>query len=172
MNKHYKKLLIVLAILFVILGSFILYLSIPFMNGKTMVLATRPIDPIDPFRGQYIIISYDISRLPARSDVENGQEVYIILAKDEKNVWRYQSVSLTKPTEGDFIKGTVQSAYGDAMWVEYGIEQYFFEKGASFSTQDLTVEVKVSSAGQARITRLLHEGKPVEIAYREPGVLS
>ena len=79
---------------------------------------------------------------------------------------------MEKPQRGTFIKGTVKSAYGGTMRVEYGIEQFFFERHADFPQRDLTVEVKVSSSGQARISQLLHEGKPINITYREPSLTS
>ena len=51
------------------------------------------------------------------------------------------------------------------MRVEYGIEQYFFERNAQFETRDLQIKVKLGDSGQARITQLLRNGKPIEITY-------
>ncbi len=165
-NPEYTRLIIALILLFGIIVAFALYLSWPLLTGKTLVLATMPVDPVDIFRGQYISVRYEISSIPAISGAEKGSTVYVILKKGEGGIYRYDGASLTEP-QGDFIKGKVAYVYDKNMNVEYGIEQYFFERGAEFSTRNLTIEVKVSSSGQARITRLLKDNKPVEIKYSE-----
>src|SRR3989344_314410 len=61
---------------------------------------------------------------------------------------------------------------GDDIFIEYGIEQYFFERGAKFSTRGITVKVKLSDAGGARIVGLLEDGKPIKIAYENKTLTS
>ena len=75
-------------------------------------------------------------------------------------------VSSEKPTSGLFIKGIVKRVAGNQASIDYGIEQYFFEKGAQFDTSNLQVRVKIDSSGQARIKELLHDGKSVDMKYR------
>ena len=53
---------ILLLVLLIVL-SFIFYNEWPLLTGKKVVLATQPIDPFDPFRGQYMSINYEISRI-------------------------------------------------------------------------------------------------------------
>lgn len=174
-KKEYAKLLIVLGVIILILGSFITYLSIPYFSQKSIILATEPVDPFDPLRGQYIIIGYEIGRIPKIPKANFGDKIYVSVIEDESGIWRYDSSSLSKPSSGDFIKGTIKSIpeYGNEMSVEYGIEQYFFERGASFNTRGMNVEVKLSSSGRAVITRLLDEDlKPLEITYEEKSWLS
>lgn len=170
--KHYARLILGLAVLLGVAGTFILYLSLPLLTGKTAVLATRPIDPFDILRGQYIIINYEISNIPAIQEARQGDSVYVILKEDENRIYRHQGVSLTMPKDAAFIKGTIKSINGGNMGVEYGIEQYFFERNAELPTRDLTVEVKISSSGQARISNLLYQGKPVEIKYQKAKLTS
>jgi uncharacterized membrane-anchored protein len=56
--------------------------------------------------------------------------------------------------------------------VEYGIEQFFFERGATFSMRNITVEVKISRSGQARISKILQNGQPLKIEYNKVGFAS
>jgi uncharacterized membrane-anchored protein len=51
------------------------------------------------------------------------------------------------------------------MFVEYGIEQYFFERNARIDSRVNSVEVKVDRFGRARIIKLLSNGKPVNMTY-------
>ena len=170
--KLNTKLIIGLVILLGIVGVFISYLSWPLVTGKTIVLATRPVDPFDILRGQYININYEISNIPAIKDPKIGDSIYVLLKEESNGVWRLQEASLTKPTKDQtFIRGKVLSI-NDQMHIEYGIEQYFFERNAQLPTTNLTVEVKIDGFGQARISKLLHNGKPVEIEYREVSITS
>lgn len=170
MNEYLRFGLLIVILLFV-LGSFILYLSWPLLTGKTIVLATQPVDPFDPLRGQYIIIRYEISTISAPTDAKEGNTVYVSLTKDAEGISRYASASLSPPRDIIFIKGKIKNIYGSEASVEYGIEQYFFERNAEFQTQGIQVEAKVASDGQARITQLLRDGKPVEIKYQEKSFL-
>lgn len=171
-KKEYKKLGMVLIILFGVLLVFTLFLSYPLMFGETIVLKTRPVDPFDVFRGQYLTLRYDISLIPTPSGAKVGDKVYVSL-KQNKDIFEYNGASLTKPLNTIFMKGEIDSIWNSTdVLVTYGVEQYFFEKNAEINTTDMSVEMKVASNGQARITRLMHEGKPLEIKYVTPGLTS
>ncbi len=166
--KSYKRLIMGLGVLLGITGILILYLSWPLITGKTVVLATRPIDPFEILRGQYFSINYDISSIPFIKDAAIGDNVYVSLREDADHIWRLQEASLTIPSRNKtFIKGKIQSINSNQMWIEYGIEQYFFERNAQLPTTNITVEAKISQLGQARISQLLHNGKPVDIKYQK-----
>jgi uncharacterized membrane-anchored protein len=154
-------------VVLLIIVSFISYNEWPLITGKKIVLATHPIDPFDPFRGQYITINYEISRVNNNKDFKEGDWVYVSLKEDEQGVWRMQNISSMAFERGDFIKGKVSRAYGKEMWIEYGIEQFFFERNAKLPTQNITIEVSVASSGRAKISQLLQNGKPVEIKYEK-----
>lgn len=164
--NHYTRLIIALIVLLGTAGSFILYLSWPLLTGTTIVLATRPVDPFDPFRGQYMTINYEISTVPAIEDAKPGDKVYVALNPDEDGIWRMEQATLTKPDQGIFIRGIFRRTFDDSMRLEFGIEQFFFERNADVPTRNITVEAKVDSFGQARIVNLLQNSKPVEIEYK------
>lgn len=171
-KKEYKKLGLVLIILFGILLVFTLFLSYPLMFGEIVVLKTVPVDPFDVFRGQYITLRYDISIIPTPIGAKVGNKVYVLL-KQNNNIFEYNGASLTKPSNALFMKGKIDSIWNSTdVLVTYGVEQYFFEKNAEINTTDMSVEMKVASNGYARITRLIHNGKPLEIQYVTPGFTS
>lgn len=163
-----KRLLIGLSGMFAALAIFMLYLAWPLMTGTDVVLHTQPVDPFDPFRGQYITIRYDVSTVPKIENITQGDIVYVTLEKQSNDLWNYTSLSLTAPNSGVFLKGIVDrtNTYDNTMVIQYGIEQYFFERGATFNTTNMTVHAKIASNGNARILELLHDGKPVKMEYR------
>jgi uncharacterized membrane-anchored protein len=161
--NEYQRLALGLGILFIIAGGFGLYLSWPLITGTDIVLDTRPIDPFDPIRGQYIVIAYDIGAIPALPTAAVGDTVYVKLVENG-TVWSYAGASKEKP-QGVFIRGTVENNNGQTMRVRYGIEQFFFERNADVPTVNVTVHVKVSSNGGSRIVKLLQNNKPVDVKY-------
>ena len=158
--------------LVVVLGGMALYLSWPLLTGTTVVLATRPVDPFDPMRGQYITIGYEIGRLSSLPDAAVGDNVYVLLEKDDGGVWRESGVSRDPFGDGVFIRGAVSSIPGGEMIVMYGIEQFFFEREGECPPGTLTVEAKISKSGQARISRLLIDKEPLELEYRPVSLTS
>ena len=164
-KKEYMRLVAAVGILLLILGSFILYLSIPYLSSESIIISTQPVDPFDPLRGQYIIIGYELGSIPPIAGAQEGNSVYVSLTEDESGVYRYEDASLKKPSEGIFLKGEITSVSTN-MRVRYGIEQYFFERNAGFETRVRNVEIKVSGSGRPAIVELLDENlNPVEMIY-------
>lgn len=167
MNNDTKKLIISLFVFIVLAGAAVLYLSYPLLTGKTVVLATRPVDPFDPLRGQYITIAYEIGQIPADNSINIGDTVYVAISPDNDGIFRFNSSLKNLPDAEFFIKGTVTQIYGNRATVEYGIEQFYFERNAKFTTQNMTVEVKIDKFGNARIRKLLQDGKPMVYNYTQ-----
>ena len=168
-----KRLIVVSSILGIIVIGFIIYLSYPYIFGETVLLRTQPIDPFDIFRGQYINIRYEITTIQNDASASIGDTVYVLLQKESNTkFWIYKGVSITQPENDIFIKGSVKSISGNSINIEYGIEQYFFERNAEFSIQNLSVEAKIDGFGNSRIKQLMNNEKPIEIKYKEIEVTS
>ena len=170
MNQQYTRLIIILAAIIVIASGVILYLSLPLLTGETVVLKTQPVDPFDMFRGQYLTINYEISRVNLPENTTEGKTVYVSLKEGDDKIWHAEKISLSKPESGIFIRGTAKQSWG-GLAVEYGIEQYFFERDAHIPRMD-SVKVKVDNTGQARIVELLMDGTSLNITYKKPTLTS
>ena len=168
--NQYKRLIIALAVLIGIAGSFILYLSFPLLTGKNVILKTQPVDPFDLLRGQYLIINYEISGADLSAEAKEGDTVYVLLKESDDKIWHADKVLLNKPNNGVFIRGTAKQSWR-GLGVEYGIEQYFFERDAHIPRMD-SVKVKIDGSGQARIVELLMNGQPLNITYKKPSLTS
>lgn len=167
--KESTRLVLALGVLLGIAGIFILYLSFPLFTGTTVVLKTQPVDPFDPLRGQYLVIRYEISNVRLPENAKDGDSIYVKLKEGEDKIWHSESASLNKPGSGIFIRGTARKSWRGS--VEYGIEQYFFERDSHVPRMD-SVKVKIDSSGQARIVELMMEGKPLNITYKKPTLTS
>lgn len=173
-RRIYKRMIMMVVALSLLTGAILICLSRPLISGKTMVLSTRPVDPFDIMRGQYITIRYEIGVIPSIPEANVGDTVYVALKEDADGVWKYDKAYLNMPSGGDFIQGKISGYNGNKdMSLTYGIEQYFFERGASFSARNMRIQVKVGSDGQARISKLLdEEGNPLKIQYRDVSIQS
>ena len=50
----------------VVLIGMIVFKAMPLWTGEPILLRVVPVDPRDMFRGDYVAISYDFSRIPPR----------------------------------------------------------------------------------------------------------
>ena len=160
---------------FVLLGFLIVFMGFPLWFGKTIILQTVPVDPFDPFRGQYLSIRYNISTIPEIEGAKPGDDIYLVLTPDKERVHQYARHSTDKPqVQGQdvVIKGEIEFSEFGRTTITYGIEQFFFERGAQFQLTNLTVEAKVDSWGRAKVVQLLHNKMPIEYKFREPTIFS
>jgi uncharacterized membrane-anchored protein len=168
---------------FLLLGVFWLLIIVGFIankeltlrTGQEVLLKTIPVDPRDLFRGDYVILRYDLStidlnRLSGGSQsLKQGNVVYVTLSVGEKYA-TVSSVSTVQPTGGLFLKGRVKQLQWNHMTVEYGIESYFVPEGKGRTIErqlgrTMDVKVAVDASGAAVIHSLLVDDK--EMAFRD-----
>jgi uncharacterized membrane-anchored protein len=155
-------------------------------GGREITLQTRPVDPRDLLRGDYVVLGYDISQLPAgalagQPSAERNPVVFVKLAPNADGVYEAVSVhaapvAVTAPEV--LIRGRVSYSCGstsrtfcDKLTIRYGLESYFVPEGEgkkleqARNQQKLRVVAAVLPSGRAAIKRLLLDGEPV---YEEP----
>ncbi|HET6397959.1 MAG TPA: GDYXXLXY domain-containing protein [Candidatus Thermoplasmatota archaeon] len=111
-------------------------------GGTPVLLATRPVDPPDPLRGDYVDIAYDIGTLRGASGLQAGDTVFVVLRPGGERepgsgepYWQVDRWSRQRPSVQDgeaCLRGKVQGASGDSASVRYGIESYFVAKDERF----------------------------------------
>ena len=151
-------------------------------HGRTILLATLPVDPRDPLRGDYVRLNYDISDVPLEKfsppltgNLPVGTKVFVTLALGTNQFWQVARASTQDfaPANNE-IRLTGKSAWWwrsngqrQRVRLEYGIEQYFVAEGTGNPVGKLTVEAAVSGSGQARIKQVYLDGKPYAEAMKE-----
>jgi uncharacterized membrane-anchored protein len=153
-------------------------------NGKEIRLAVVPVDPRDFLRGDYVVLSYDISRLTT-DEVEGDDDfayyetIYVSLQEAPAG-WAATSLHRDEPTNGVYLRGTVENAFTrdtckiaspcEELQIVYDIERFFVPegKGRELETlrndQRMSVDVAVAGDGRAALKRLLVDG---EVRYEE-----
>ncbi|MFC5509478.1 MULTISPECIES: GDYXXLXY domain-containing protein [Hyphomicrobiales] len=159
-------------------------------GGTEIRLRTVPVDPRDLFRGDYVVLAYDISRVTSGKLVgdkrlRRGDKLYVQVANGSDGFAELRSVSTQRPagTEPVLIArvvalpgcrgdGTAFDCSGpDArIHLAYGLESYFVpqSEGRRIETTPkarIEVVAAVAGDGTAAIKRLLIDGK---LVYAEP----
>ena len=160
----------------VIIMAFIGYKQYTLSSGTKILLKTAPVDPRDVLRGDYVVLSYEISRLDLSEINANslqfsgGDTAFVILEKGEK-YWAPSGISKDRPSaDVIFIKGDVTSAYGTYLSMRYGIENYFVPEGKGSEIEQyirrgstLDVEVSVDEFGNSVISGLYANGTEIRL---------
>ena len=144
-------------------------------RGNIIHLRTAPIDPRDMFRGDYVRLNYEISRIPLvvindaadAKELKKGQKIYVSLKEGSNGLYELVEARLHKPRAGLYLTGRSVyphrlSSVTSPLWVHYGIEAYFVEQGKGREIEKqrgnrtgiqipMEMEIAVSPSGKAVI---------------------
>jgi uncharacterized membrane-anchored protein len=153
-------------------------------TGREIVLPIVPVDPRSLFRGDYVRLSYDVSRVPGelfKESASAGDKIYVTIEKTPEGSYKAVAASTRLPdTVGPdqiVLQGWLQ--YGNLntgrapefVWVRYGIESYFVPEDTGLALEDLAREKKMAAVvavdrdGRSAIKGLMIDGK---LQYEEP----
>ncbi|MHB1148564.1 MAG: GDYXXLXY domain-containing protein [Lutibacter sp.] len=103
-------------------------------TGTDYKFQTTPIDPTDPFRGKYIILSYrdNVAKVKNEKDWVSGETVYVFLENDQNEFAKITSVSKEKPAENQgFVKAIVSAVSSNGtnkLTIYYPFDRYYMEE--------------------------------------------
>lgn len=161
-----KKIFIGIAIFWlVIILSFIAFKEFTLKTGQEVLFKTIPVDPRDLFRGDYVILNYEISTLDITSlhkdfsNIEVNDKIFVTLKK-EKNYGTPTGIYKRLPENKLFIKGKIKAITNNKINIEFGIESYFVPEGKGREIErqrgeNLEVKVAIDKFGNAIIKSLV-----------------
>lgn len=163
-----KKIFLGIAIFWlVIILSFVAFKEFTLTTGEEVLLKTQPVDPRDLFRGDYVILRYEISTidtLELTEDLLEANDNVFVMLEEKEGYGTPVAIYKEAPKEGVFLKGKVIQAKENSVSIEYGIESYFVPEGKGMDIQrnrDLEVLVSIDKYGNSVIKWLLIDGKKV-----------
>lgn len=136
-------------------------------QAPAVLLNVRPVDPRDLLRGDYMVLSYDISTAaPGRvvgDAPQPGEAVWVLLEpRDRYHVIAAVSAERLTPRSGQvLVKGEVSyRREAGSVAIDYGIERFFVPEGKGTPRfSKLEIEAAVSPAHRLYIRRMLLDGK-------------
>jgi len=176
------RILIIVAIQTIALGWMILDRQHMLDSSRTVTLKVVPVDPRDLFRGDYVVLNYDISRLDvSRLDgtkqLAPGNTIYVRLRRTA-DTWTAVALSNTheKPSDTEIsLKAQVLSmdapGTGGSQFItlSYGIESYFVPQGTGLAIEEaarkgtISIDAAIDDKGRAAIKAIRQDGKPVYV---------
>ncbi len=158
-----------------------------FEKGQRVLLATKPVDPRDLLRGDYLTLRFDVSDVPrdkVRGEIPaaaGGNKIYVALMPAGK-FYQIEFASFSKipvTAERVVMSGTVDDRSGwtpnqsgnteapKPLPVLYGLERYYVAEGTGNPRGKLTAEVAVSAGGEPLMRQVYVDGKPYREAMAE-----
>jgi uncharacterized membrane-anchored protein len=192
-----KKLILPIFILLVLVqwyvpGKMIWNKEQVFLSGKEFKFETEPLDPVHPFKGRYINLSFKEDSYTVRPKqidqnniLRNGQTLYVELAKDSNGFAKIVNAD-TKlpPSNKDFIEAKVDyTEYltpigkGFRIHIEFPFEEYYLDEYKTQKAEDLyrsanrdstqkTYAVVKVLNGDAVIKDIIINGRPIHDWFR------
>lgn len=155
-------------------------------SGTDVLLKTAPVDPRDLLRGDYVILSYDISTISTtsitgtRPETGDVARLHVRLKPGADGFWTVSAASFDPLAEedGSVVLLSQPVTIYDWEWqnagnltVSYGIERFYVPEGEGTPIEDgrnqgrVSVAARVSEDGQAQIRALMLDNEPL---YEEP----
>jgi len=178
MSKRARNIfLIIISIQIISILSFSFSQEIILHTGQEIILETSPVDPRDIFRGEYVVLRYNISTLSTdqccfksfaqkeRQEIHNGDKIYVQLQPNDET-WIAINASKSKTANNNpetiTIKGKITEiknrcydnipegrCYAEEYSLEYGIESYFVPEGQGKAIEQ-TKDLKVIARVNSR----------------------
>lgn len=149
-------------------------------SAMTITLKVIPVDPSDMFRGDYVILNYDISRIDA--NVLPGDDAYAqgglayVTMEERDGTWTPMAVHSSMPEHppgSTVVRGHIDSvSAGSAgtppsLRLTYGIESFFVPQGHGKEIEDaqrkgeVFAKIAVDADGRCAIRELIVSGKSI-----------
>ena len=147
-------------------------------NGKPFKFRSAPVDPNDPFRGKYVVLSFRDNSFVNSTNTEwkNGETIYVELTTDGAGFAKIAAVHKNKPArEIDFVKTAINYLGNDSMkrvFVDWPFDRFYMEenkagdaeqayvKSTADSTNTTYALVKVKN-GDAVLANVFINDKPI-----------
>jgi len=177
MSNRAKRVLMACAVPVLILAGMCATPLYTLYSGEEIILQTRPLDPSDPLRGDYVSLQYEAEEVPVGlvepaitervKNGESGLNVYVTLEK-KNGIDVPAKVTMKQPDKGTYLKGTIdyigvrdtfngeQTAAGEEVaYIQYSLDKYFVADNTGTKWEE------ASAKGEVLAKAKVHNGYAV-----------
>lgn len=159
-------------------------------EGAVYLFRTAPIDPRDPFRGEYVYLNFAAEQGPwvmqLPEDAVRGGDCFALLGTDSAGFARVTELSMEPPPTGDYFRVSPMGSHGDTVFsVSFPFNRYYLQEGdgprtevlmrPAFTESDTAAPSPVQAhavvrvyGGKAQLEDLVIEGRSVQEWLNEP----
>jgi uncharacterized membrane-anchored protein len=123
-----------------------------YAGADRVLIAVEPVDPLDPFRGEYVRLSYPISRIVAPAGT-----VYVPLFREGADTWTGTYAGTDRPDSGTYIRGQSDGSGH----IVYGIEHFYVQEGTgrryeeAVSRHRLYAQIAIDGDGKGQLEHVV-----------------
>ncbi|MFC4386826.1 GDYXXLXY domain-containing protein [Gracilibacillus marinus] len=165
MKKYAFYITVSLQALFLIGMASAFYLMDAF--GEEIKLQTIPIDPQDPFYGDYLILDYEVERITRSEwdideELSYGDPIYLTLEKNANDIYQIKEVNQIKPKNKKnevvlLAKYEWFDTFDNKYHVDLGLGRYYIEDNTGEMYEEsgeLLVTIVIAPWGQKKIVTI------------------
>lgn len=167
-KPNFSVLLWIIGIIIACLGIFIFINEYTLQTWEEVFLETRPVDPRDILRWDFVILSYQLEEeekmktFLQQNTFTQWDTFYVILDKNTEWGVKIQSISQTKPTDSEIF---IRAKIGTRWDIDFGIGKYFVPEGTGRNIErvrgDMEVLVRIDKYGTAKIVDLYYQWEKI-----------
>ncbi len=116
-------------------------------TGKIFKFRTAPIDPNDPFRGKYVILSFDQTTFKTIDSLQfnRGDDIFVLLSENHEGFAEIENLSLEAPSGAiDYVKAKIGyiGTYNDttSITINYPFDRYYMEEYKALEAEEIYTE--------------------------------
>lgn len=119
-------------------------------KGEVFKFKTAPIDPRDPFRGEYVMLNFEAESGqwpdPAQGEGYTDRSAFATLATGNTGYAILSGLSSERPTSGPYVKVTYYSANDTTVdRVSLPFDRFYLEEGDGHKTESLVYQPNVET---------------------------
>jgi uncharacterized membrane-anchored protein len=175
----WPRILLIAVVQTIALGYMIVDRQAMLNASRVVTLKVAPVDPMDPLRGEFVILRYAISTLNTGElegdDTFNTADTIYVTLQNKGEDWAAVAVGhhpvampggvVIKGKVNDVNQSTVDGKTSSQLTVTYGIESFFVPQGMGREIEnerqkgDLTADIAVDPNGRAAIKAMRRKGQ-------------
>jgi len=145
-------------------------------NGTEYKFRTAPVDPYDVFRGRYVNLNIEYSRI--KQDGRNfrrGEKVYANVEVDPEGFAKIVSVSRSEPTHGEYFMARIAYGWDKEIMLDLPFSRYYLKENhapqaeklyrGSTKNKNAWITIRIKN-GQTALNELYIDGKPIREALQ------
>ncbi|MEN8218866.1 MAG: GDYXXLXY domain-containing protein [Pseudomonadota bacterium] len=147
-----RLLILIMAIIVLALVNFEIYKKEQLLaKGTTVLLKLAPRDPRSLMQGDYMVLRYDIARLPALTAAE--RDGYLVITRDDKQVAHFKRIyDETTPLAADELLLRFRKRGHE---IRLGAESFFFQEGQAKCYNNARYgEIRLATSGESVLVGL------------------
>lgn len=120
-------------------------------NGTEYKFKTAPVDPVDPFRGKYVTLNYEVNIVEIQNEKDwmFGERIYVSLTSDNEGFAQITSVSKEKPKDNqDYIIAKVDFVTDDGsnkLTIFYPFNRYYMEESKALKAEQTYIQAQIDT---------------------------